>query len=181
MVFVTFIEILLPNTSMKKYTRIILGLLMMTIILNPLLVLLKKDFSLSGYSFKFQNRLDSLYARRQTSDYTDKQDQQITKMYKNNLQNQMEQYLKGDMGDRDFNVEVEIIEDTESLRYGEITNVSLTIRNKIRTVESVDRVTIGGDSKNEEKDASKEYQGLINKISAMYNIGRDKIRISEEK
>ncbi len=40
----TVIDMLLPNSSMQKYTKIVTGLLLITIILTPLLKLMSSDF-----------------------------------------------------------------------------------------------------------------------------------------
>lgn len=41
--FASFMELLLPNTSMKKFIRVIMGVFIMLAILNPILLLLKTE------------------------------------------------------------------------------------------------------------------------------------------
>ncbi len=40
----TVIDMLLPNTSMQKYTKMVTGLLLIAIILTPIFKLISKDF-----------------------------------------------------------------------------------------------------------------------------------------
>lgn len=174
-VFVTFIEILMPNSSIKKYTRLILGLIVMTIVLQPLFSFIKKDFSLSGDSFKFQKQLDSVYIKKQASDYNEKQSGEITKQYIENLKKQVVQLAKRELGDREVNASVEIIDDIKSDSYGEIVRVSLTIGKNSKTIENV----IIGDSKEAKtNEKSENYGNLKNKICAMYNISNDRVQIN---
>ena len=114
MIFVTFIEILMPDNSMKKYTKIILGFLIMIIILNPILIFLKKDFSLSAYSFNYENKLESLYIKNQSKDFSKKQSEAMTKLYKQNVEIQMEKQISKTIDENDIKVEVDINEDINS-------------------------------------------------------------------
>ncbi|KPU44918.1 stage III sporulation protein AF [Oxobacter pfennigii] len=178
MIFVSFIEILLPNSSMKKYSKMILGLMVMTVILHPVLSFLSSDYNLTSYSFKFQNQLDSLSIKNQSYDYSDKQAQSVTKLYKENLETQMKQQIKSIMGDKDIGVKVEIIEDIKAEDYGQITKVILNVENTIKTVE---KINIGSneDKTTIQNNTAPSYENLKERVSSMYGIEEDKIIIIE--
>ena len=179
-VFVTFIEMLMPNSSIKKYTRLILGLIVMTIVLQPLFSFIKKDFSLSGDSFKFQKQLDSVYIKKQASDIDAKQSSEITKQYIENLKKQVIQLAKRELGDREVKAVIEIIDDIKSDNYGEIVRVSLIIGKNLKTVDNIEKVKIGDSKEPKSKESNENYQVLKNKICAMYSISKDKIQINTE-
>jgi len=179
MVFVTFVEILLPSNAMKKYTRVILGLLIMTIILNPLLSFIKRDFSLSGYSFKFQSELDSIYIKKQGMDYSDKQSQEVAKLFRQNLEKQMEEQIRKELKDKELKVTIDIVNDVKSDKFGDINKVNIFVEDKISPVDRIDKVKIGEGEIRDTKKPSNKYQSLKNTVAAMYDISTDRIEISQ--
>lgn len=89
-IFTSFIEMLLPNASMKQYTRLILGLFVILLVIDPVLTFLNKgsDFSVQGWSAPAQNdqlekildNAEELSGRSQETvirEYADKFEQQI--------------------------------------------------------------------------------------------------------
>lgn len=178
MVFVTFIEILMPSSSLKKYTKLILGLLVMTIILQPIFSILNKDFSISLGSIKYQNQLDSSYIKKQTADYSESQAKEVTDLYKKNLENQIKEQVLKETGDREVEVKINVIEDNKSEYYGQINSINITVGKQSKTVDKVEKVVIGpGENKNQ-KNVIAGYDGLRNKISALYDIDKNKVEIN---
>jgi len=57
-IFTSFMEMLLPNSKMKNYVRLVLGLFVIVIILNPVLAFLdsSKDFSIQAWIEPSQNK-----------------------------------------------------------------------------------------------------------------------------
>lgn len=49
----TVIDMLLPNSSMQKYTKMVTGLLLIAIILTPIFKLISKDFESTLASISF--------------------------------------------------------------------------------------------------------------------------------
>jgi stage III sporulation protein AF len=182
-VFVTFIEILMPSSSLKKYTRVILGFLVMTIILSPLISLFNNDFSLGVYSFKIQSRMDSMNYKEQGV-YSKSQWEGISAEYRQNLENHIAQQVKKEEGDREINVKVQVVEDMNADNYGEIKKIDIYIGKKIKAVEKVEKIEIDGDSEDVDTQKNKEssgYKGLKDKIAAMYDVSSGIISIFTEK
>lgn len=178
-VFATLIEILMPNSSFKKYIKFILGLLVMTIMLQPIFGILNSEFSLSEGSFKYQNKLDSEYIKKQAENYRDKQSANLTELYKQNLETQIAEQVEREIGDRDVSVTVSIIEDTKSELFGNINSISITIGKQVKAVDKVERVIIGPNEKKEEiNKVAVGYESLRNKISAMYDVNKEKVLIN---
>lgn len=180
-VFVTFIDILMPNSSIKKYTKLILGLLVMTVILQPVFSILKGDFSLTEDSFKFQNQLDSLYIQNRSAEYDEEKIKEITSLFKNNLEDQIKQQVRKEVGDRDIDVNVDIIEDTKTELYGQINSISILIGKGANEVEKVEKVDISGKSDKDNGSVAVAYESLRNKISSMYDLDKNRIQILTKK
>lgn len=179
-IFAAFIDILMPSTSVKKYVKFVLGLIIMTVILNPMLKLFDRGFSISENSFKMQEKLDSIYVKKQAEYYSEKQSDIVTKVYKQNLEDQIKQLIKNDIKDREVKVNVEVYEDTKSEDYGKIKKVDVELGKQTETVARVDKVKIGEDAKenqNSKKPIYKE-EDLKNKISSIYGIDKGMIEIN---
>jgi len=182
-IFVTFIDILMPNNSMRKYTKLILGLLVMAVILNPVLRFIKNDFSLAEYSFKYQTRLDSMYIKEQSAEFSESQSRAVSQLYKKNLENQIGMQIRNEVGDKEIKVSVEIVEDTNSKNFGQIKSINVAIVDGIKAVEKVDKILIGPENEEMEKSEEKEdgaYEGLREKISSIYGVHKDSVRVSVE-
>lgn len=170
-VFVTFIDILMPSGSIKKYAKLVLGLLVMTIILQPVLTFLKKDYSLSGYSFKIQSQMDTSLIQKESEGYSQKQQESVSKLYKENLEKRMEDDINRLTGQSGSKVSLVIAEDVKAQNFGEIKKVTVYLKNSVKTVEKVGKVEIG-DKKTQDsnKNQTPQNDDLKNKISALYNI-----------
>ena len=176
-VFTTFVDILMPNSDMKKYTKLILGFLVMATILSPLISLFNKEFSLSGKSFKFENQMESSYLKKQSEDYDSKQMKSVSKIYKSNLEKEMEKQIRIATGNNYITISVEVVEDVKAQNFGEIKKV---IVNVSKGIKAVDKIEIGNKVATETKKTQSLNQPLKSKISMMYNISIDKIEIQTE-
>lgn len=47
--FITAVEMILPSNAMKKYTKFVLGLILITVLINPIVKLFDKDFNIDSY------------------------------------------------------------------------------------------------------------------------------------
>lgn len=179
-IFAAFIDILIPGSSMKKYVKLVLGLIIMTVILQPVIKLVKGDFSISTSSFQVQNRLDNIQLKKQTEYYDRKQADAITKAYKQNLENQIKQQIKGELKEGNADVSVDIVEDTQSSDYGQLKKITITLKDKIDKVEKVDKITIGKNRENESSNKVKDndYQDIKSMLSLVYGIDKQFIEIN---
>lgn len=55
-VIATFIDLILPNRSMERYVKLVMGLLMIMVILTPILQLIGKDKALTNWGVEFWNQ-----------------------------------------------------------------------------------------------------------------------------
>lgn len=55
----TILELLLPNSSMQRYVKMVVGLLLLSIILNPLFTIFSKDFTTVMTNLEFGDSYES--------------------------------------------------------------------------------------------------------------------------
>jgi stage III sporulation protein AF len=125
----TVIDMLLPNTNLQKYTKIVTGLLLIAIILTPVLKLISKDFETALQSIPiFQ-------------DSEEKNMENLIELKKKEIQASQRAYILETMA-------VQLKEDTEEElmnQYGlEVANIDITLdeTNKQSFPENLQKVIV---------------------------------------
>jgi stage III sporulation protein AF len=129
----TVVDMLLPSSSMQKYTKLVIGLLLIVVILTPILKLLSTD-------------MDELFAKMMThpSYFSEKNTENLIEMKKKEIQASHSAYILEQM-------EISMLEDVEEeLReqYGlTVKEVNLVVKNQnqlntVPTEEDLEMVVI---------------------------------------
>lgn len=176
-ILTSFMEMILPNSKMKNYLRLVLGLFVIVIILNPVLAFLdtSKDFSIQAWIEPSGNQelkeiltdaQEVAAASRKTAleDYAAKVEQQIAAIVK----------LNPEISDAE--VEVALKQKNDETSLGEIEKISITAR--VEKGESKeDEITdgkvgmIGGAS----KDIERRIQSII---SDFYGLALEQVSVN---
>jgi stage III sporulation protein AF len=111
----TFIDLLLPNHSMDRYVKLVMGLLIILAILSPVFSLIRKDWDVSALAFRNGSTdvqdmasLESIRQQGKTLERT--QD----RMIREQAENQMAQSIRREIEDR-FHVTVTSAQVTATL------------------------------------------------------------------
>lgn len=179
-IFSAFVEMLMPSNNMKKYIKLVLGLLIMAVILEPVLQYMKKGYSLSGYSFKYTNILDSSYIKQESETYSQKQQDSVVKLYKQNLEEKMAEGIKKLVSNKNVSVSVDIVDDINDKNFGDIKKVTVTLKDSIKKVDKVGKIQVDNDNNTGQKKQEENFTDLKNKISALYDIDPSKIEIKND-
>ncbi|WML35311.1 stage III sporulation protein AF [Clostridium sp. OS1-26] len=59
--FITAVEIILPDNSLKKYAKFVLGLILITVFINPLIKVFDRNFDINTYT---SNAIQSFDAKK---------------------------------------------------------------------------------------------------------------------
>lgn len=179
-IFSAFVEMLMPSNNMKKYIKLVLGLLIMAVILEPVLQYMKKGYSLSGYSFKYTNILDSSYIKQESETYSQKQQDSVVKLYKQNLEEKMAEGIKKLVSNKNVSVSVDIVDDINNKNFGDINKVTVTLKDSIKKVDKVGKIQVDNDNNTGQEKQEENFTDLKNKISALYDIDPSKIEIKND-
>jgi stage III sporulation protein AF len=177
----TVIDMLLPSSNMKKYTKIVTGLLLITIILTPLLKLLSSDFD------------DVVNEMTLSSDSTNNSVENLIEIKKKEIQASQRAYILEQMGvQMKQEVEKEMIEEhgkqvvTVSLEAEDenlenlpesISKVTVVLaepqeEGAVETVKRVDISTRDGAKKDE---TDHETSQLASALAEIWNLPKDQI------
>lgn len=177
--FATFLEMLLPNSSMQKFIRVIVGLFIMLAILNPVIDVIQNRNALDQVPTISGNLDNSSAIVDQTHTMISKQEQLSVELYKKELAKQIRALVIAIEGVADAKVSVEL--DNNRPRQEAIKGIVIYIQPGISSpVNHIEKVAIG---KGTEPSLSTEVlkpqtsQKIQNSVSELLQIPKDKIEI----
>lgn len=148
------VELLLPNGNNKKYVKVVSGIYIMFVILNPILEMLK-------YDINFEN----MFNFGETQQVTQTMSQDIKDIYVVGIK----ESIKQDIEKLGYNVEtLEILLDSN---YENIEKIELKVELKEYKVKAVEKVEIGKD----ETDLDNSYSEIIELLKENYLVDETKI------
>ncbi|MDY6011795.1 stage III sporulation protein AF [Clostridium sp.] len=174
LIFMTAVELIAPDNSMKKYLKFVLGLILITVILNPILTIILngeqelKDV-ISGYEEEYN-------VNKKDNESTENIMKIKEDSFKDNFNKNCESMLKQEFKDLEFKCNVDCVVDFNDNDFT-INKLSIQIKDKkVKKVEKIDKVDIN--SKKDKKDTvNKEYKDVVKFISKELNIDENKIDI----
>ncbi|MFT9493650.1 stage III sporulation protein AF [Anaerosolibacter sp.] len=191
-IFISFVELLLPSSSMKKYIKMVVGLLVILVILNPIIELLYGDINVQDEIFKSTVMIEREALSKDAAGFQKSRNQQMIAMYKEKISQHLRDKIGYEYDVRLENARIEIEEDTENKDFGKIKEIHLVLTegNKMSeeqiAIENIDQVSIavnGGPSKTPSNKPEDLYiiSDIKNSISRFYDIEEDNINISMNK
>lgn len=182
----TFLDMLLPNNSMQRFVKVVMGLFVMVAILTPILNLFEGDFELTAWQLSSlpQHKVETVLA--QGEEMAKVQQEQALVEYKSRLEKQMEALIKLVPNVQFVKCEV-ILEPVEQIgALGKIEKVFVwvtpgedTSSGGIKPVERVE-INIGKENRSsstrEERDPVMEEK-INTIITNYYNLDEQEIEI----
>ncbi|WP_164508972.1 stage III sporulation protein AF [Clostridium rectalis] len=168
--FITAVEMILPNNSLKKYSKFVLGLILMTALINPLIKIFNKNFDINIYSENISKKIEEDNFKGEIKEYREKNVDNTVKAFQKNLEEVIEEKLLKEFKGNKYKINTKV-EFHEKENKFLIKNINLGIKdNKIKKVKKV-QVTLNNKIKKEENVDSelakniKEYLGKELNIS----------------
>lgn len=178
LIFISAIEIIAPDNSMKKYVKFVLGLILTAVILSPILsIVLDGETKLKDSIDKFQKQYSENEKKNQHNEQNVLKIQE--KNFKENLSKNCESMLKKQFKDLDFSCDIDCDIDIKDEKFL-IKLVNVTIKDKnIKKIKKVEKVEINKENKKEEKKENKnsEFKEVVDFISKEFQIDENKINI----
>ena len=175
MIFMIAVEIISPDNSMKKYIKFVLGLILISVMMNPIV----KFFT--GGEQELVNTIksyESMFYEGITSENEDSISKSQIESFKNNLNSNCDSLLKEEFSDKDFKSNVECEIDLENMTY---SIESLEVGVKDGGIKLVDNIKIDINEESEQavsNDGTVENEEEIkNYLSEVFKIPTDKIKL----
>lgn len=190
-IFITFVEFLLPNSNHKRYINVIIGLLIMLVILNPLMELVKGGENIADGVLMASNQLEQMTLNNRMKTLEVNNQEIIIELYKENLKEQMASRLESQLGVQVAEIDLEIEEKKED-QFGMIKAVSIILTEEapppeetIKIKEVSINVRLPGKKDNNSEDESimlvNGGETIINDFNQFYNIPRESISVFVQK
>jgi len=176
------VDIILPNGSMRKYAKFVLGIMIVYVVMSPLIVAFRERFSLEEEIIRNTNALEMDDLKFQAQMIEDKYQDTILNLYKKRIEHQILYQIRKETKTAEIEATVSIDEDENSETYGAIKKVILRIDGRGKSVDFADIHVDASHSKTmtEIKEGGKksiDYGKIKEMISSTYQISPEDIII----
>jgi len=137
--FITAVEMLLPNNSLKKYAKFVLGLILITVVISPIIKIVNNDFNINNYANNVSGFMNTKNYKKSLTDYKEENLKNTLAAFKNNIQTSCEKELKTKFPAYDFKVFLDVKYDTAKENFV-IVSVKVGVKNN--GVEKIKKVDI---------------------------------------
>lgn len=174
-IFMTAVEIISPDNSMKKYIKFVLGLILISVMINPII-----KFFTGGEQELVNNikNYESVFYEGINNESQDNISKSKIESFKNNLNSNCDNLLKEEFSDKNFKSNVECEIDLKNMTY---SIESLEVGVKDGGIKLVDSIKININEESEEalsNDGAVESEEEIkNYLSEVFKIPTDKIKL----
>ncbi|OSA90531.1 UNVERIFIED_ORG: stage III sporulation protein AF [Clostridium botulinum] len=176
LIFITAIELISPNNGMKKYLKFILGLVLITIILNPIVKIISSGQnniydSISNYEDVFSNYQNQI----KSSEENELKDGDLRKQaFEENFNKNCESVLKSQYSNKKFKSDVECTVNFNSMIF-DIKKIKVGISEK--SVSKIKKVIINKKDKSYDDNQNSQYKEVVTFISEQLDIPKEKIEV----
>lgn len=180
LIFMIFIEIILPQSKYRNYINLVLGLLLIFIMIKPVNVLLAKfNTSIDSEIINKTIEIDKNAIEKEKQYYTEKQKELIFNNFNENLKKQLTSILNNYAYVNDVNFEI----DYENLKINDIyVDISYEQKAEKEKFIRIKPVIINNDTlKDEKNEEDEKIKNIKNIISDFYNLSVDNIHITVQK
>jgi stage III sporulation protein AF len=105
--FITAVEMILPSNSMKKYCKFVLGLILMTVIINPFVKFFTGEFNIAALTTNITNSMDGTNTDTVIKRYREESINNTLNIFKINLCKSVQEKLTDEFPKYNFKVSVE--------------------------------------------------------------------------
>lgn len=201
-IFISFLEILLPNNTIRKYVRVAAGLLIIVVILTPFVQLFNQDINMKNAVSEYYFDINEMDIQNQNKTLQNQQDEMTMNLYKTKLESQMKNQVEKSVEGVNADVKIDVFSDPKENHYGEVHSVEISVQEEKKhksedgesLIDPIKKVEIGEAEKKaieedtqhiqkkEEPTISQEQQKEIKKIFLdFYNIPLENISINKQK
>ncbi|NLM35721.1 MAG: stage III sporulation protein AF [Clostridiales bacterium] len=173
--FITAVEMILPDNNLKKYCRFVLGLILMTVIINPLVKFLNQGSDITTFIDKTYTSIEEQYLH-DNSNLREQNIKNTLDVFKMNLEKTCEDKLKERYPNTVSDVKADVEYDSESGQYV-IKSISVGINNgSIKKIEKID-ISTSTNSVKESLDYGEGGMEVRSYLSSLLDLPEDKITV----
>lgn len=202
MMIASFAEILMPDGTFKKYSKLVIGVIVMIMIIQPFIQLAHADMTYNMFAAQAAQTLNVENVRQQSNQLKETQTKQITETYKNQICDQIAQKIQTICKDSKAEVKVEIQSDPADKTFGTIRYIDALIlqeddpgsaperategkqENKIAKIKPVSISSEANETENTQTIVEVDGQlrdRIVDSIKSAYNVPAENIKLQIQK
>ena len=171
-IFIMFLDTIIPNSSMKRYINVIVGLMIIVVVIKPFVLIKEYADNFNMNIIETTSYIEQSGSGADSTEIIKFQRQKAVEIFENNIKKRVEKIVDKSVNSEfeEVSIDLELDKDFESNRFGEIKSIKVSISKSSKKVLEVDRVRI---MVNEGMEVNKN---VINKDKVEYNLNNSKIR-----
>lgn len=174
--FIVAVEMILPHNNMKKYAKFVLGLILITVIMNPIITIFDKNFNLNTY---IDTACDYIENKSYKYDYDKCKINTIentTQVFSKNLEQTCQKKLKEKFPKDTYEVNIQAGFDKEEEKF---TVNLINIGFSDEEVKKIKKIKIGKEKQvcDTNSQDTKKSNLIKNYVSDILDISKEKIKI----
>lgn len=173
--FLAFIDLILPDNNLKKYAKFVTGLIVIITILSPIFKFFDRKSEIETYILNYENDLNVAALNLNKKDIQNKMKLQTEQIFKEKLKESIEKDLYDSTKKRYKVIKIDVEEGIGDSIYafGNIKYIELKLDDD-SLIKTVDKVVIDQNYKNQDEIKDKE---VIIVLQKKYNIEPSYIKI----
>jgi stage III sporulation protein AF len=183
----TVIDMLLPNSSLQKYTKLVTGLLLIAVILTPIFKLISKDFektlaSVSLFDTPGEKNMENLI-ELQKKEIQASNHAYILKTMAVQLEQGVEEELMEQFGLEIAKIELTTKDESEQTFPENLQKVTVLLKqpeDEVKTVEAIQEVNISTEAPLPSKSSTEESENIVAFLSQKWNVTEKTIEVTVE-
>ena len=170
-IFVMFLDTIMPNNSMKRYINVVVGLLIIIVVIQPFVLVKDYAGSFDREYIEASSFIDQGGSGDKSVEISKFQQEKAVEIFENNMKEQIKRLVKSSTanGYEDISVDLELERDISDASFGNIKSVAVRLKEDGKEVIQVDGIIVDIN-----KDKA-ENKNVINKDKAEYNLNDSKI------
>ncbi|OOM80017.1 stage III sporulation protein AF [Clostridium sp. BL-8] len=179
LIFISAVELMAPDNKMKKYIKFVLGLILITAILNPILKLVSNGgrdviSNIKNYEEVFSREENKINSDNGDAFTKDDNENSRKKAFVNNFNKNCDNLLRNKFKNEDFKSEVDCDIDFSNITFN-VKKLKIGVADN--KVNKVKKIVISDNSNENAKDENEKYTEIVNYISDELDISKDKIEV----
>ncbi|EHI99738.1 stage III sporulation protein AF [Clostridium sp. DL-VIII] len=179
LIFISAVELMAPDNKMKKYIKFVLGLILITAILNPILKFVSNGgrdviSNIKNYEEVFSREENEINSDNADTFTKDDNENSRKKAFVNNFNKNCDNLLRNKFKNEDFKSEVDCDIDFSNITFN-VKKLKIGVADN--KVNKVKKIVISDNSNENAKDENEKYTEIVNYISDELDISKDKIEV----
>lgn len=182
-IVISILEIVIPNSNLKKYVNMFIGFLIIIVVITPIVKLLDRHYDIEKEIFR------NIVEEIEIQNYDNEkillvQENQIKELYINKIKADVSQILK-EVTDYDIStINISIYED--DINFGNIKDVEIVLKDKKNEniegddsikVINIEEISLKNQEKNEDLSLTAEKEKIIEYLHDRYKVSKDNIKV----